>query len=514
MSGPKSYSPPPRYSMQVFDGKLNQVFQLQSRLKILYTEIEGLHVSDSKLNIQFDCMNGINKIRRQTESALKTLIFDFKGTFGQDTYNRINSEIDTRISELQNAVNECELIKVNFLEMKTDYNTFLTYLIFYDNSNISFEEYKSQIIIYLKSNIESNSPEIFNEANKKINAVKFTKPLSEFNFGFNAKFDSEKKLVVDHVIEKEESINEIRAEISNKVIEEFTSSGSKISLKRQENKVSDEAKAITEKIDSIIRNCDDAAMCRKYKIELLQLTESESLKDIYFFKELHDSILESEKLRKSKVVIGEILSELSKSSFHISTQEEREAFVKYCLTLMNNSSIKKNELDEVRIKFNRLKTNSKKFFEEDEIKNKEHHFLKSQLILCLENMGYEVMDDLEVIDFEKEEDFLLKIKGQENYLNLKFKEDGSMRYVFQIPEKKEDLSTDQMNLKLHEMKVTCSDFQSVLKDLGKMGLKIEMKSEKPIELNSLMSVTGKHKAKLKTKSKAQQQQQLRKKYLN
>lgn len=514
MSGPKSYSPPPRYSMQVFDGKLNQVFQLQSRLKILYTEIEGLHVSDSKLNIQFDCMNGINKIRRQTESALKTLVFDFKGTFGQDTYNRINSEIDTRISELQNAVNECELIKVNFLEMKTDYNTFLTYLIFYDNSNISFEEYKSQIIIYLKSNIESNSPEIFNEANKKINAVKFTKPLSEFNFGFNAKFDSEKKLVVDHVIEKEESINEIRAEISNKVIEEFTSSGSKISLKRQENKVSDEAKAITEKIDSIIRNCDDAAMCRKYKIELLQLTESESLKDIYFFKELHDSILESEKLRKSKVVIGEILSELSKSSFHISTQEEREAFVKYCLTLMNNSSIKKNELDEVRIKFNRLKTNSKKFFEEDEIKNKEHHFLKSQLILCLENMGYEVMDDLEVIDFEKEEDFLLKIKGQENYLNLKFKEDGSMRYVFQIPEKKEDLSTDQMNLKLHEMKVTCSDFQSVLKDLGKMGLKIEMKSEKPIELNSLMSVTGKHKAKLKTKSKAQQQQQLRKKYLN
>ncbi len=514
MSGPKSYSPPPRYSMQVFDGKLNQVFTLQSRLKMLYTEISGLHISDSKLSIQFDCKNELNKIKSQTEKALKTLVFDFKGTFGQDTYNRINSEIDTRISELQNAVNECELIKVDFLERKTDYNSFLTYLTFYENTNISFEEFKSQIILYLKSNIEFNSPEIFNEAVKKITAVKFTKPLSEFNFGFNAKFDSEKKSVVDHVIEKEESVNKIRAEISDKVIEKFKSTGSKITLKRQENKVSDEAKAITEKINSLIRNCDDAAMCKKYKIELLQLTESESLKDIYFFKELHDSILESEKLRKSKVIIGGILSELSKSSFHISTQVEREALVKYCLTLMNNSSIKKNELDEVHLKFDRLNTNSNKFFEEDEIKNKEHLFLKSQLILCLENMGYEVMDDLEVIDFEKEEDFLLKIKGQENYLNLKFKEDGSMRYVFQIPENKEDLSTDQRNLKLHEMKITCSDFQSVLKDLAKMGLKIEMKSEKPIEFNSLVSVTGKHRAKLKTKSKTQHQQQLKKKYLN
>ena len=89
-----------------------------------------------------------------------------------------------------------------------------------------------------------------------------------------------------------------------------------------------------------------------------------------------------------------------------------------------------------------------------------------------------------------------------------------MRYVFQIPENKEDLSTDQKNMKLHEMKITCSEFQSVLKDLAQMGLKIEMRSEKPIELNSIVSVAGKHKGKLKVKSKTQQQQQLRKKYLN
>jgi hypothetical protein len=90
-----------------------------------------------------------------------------------------------------------------------------------------------------------------------------------------------------------------------------------------------------------------------------------------------------------------------------------------------------------------------------------------------------------------------------------------MRYVFQIPENKDKLSTDQKKMKLHEMKVTCSEFQSVLKDLAKMGLKVSLRSEKPIDENALISVTNKQREKLKTRSKSQlQKQQVRKKYLN
>ena len=125
------------------------------------------------------------------------------------------------------------------------------------------------------------------------------------------------------------------------------------------------------------------------------------------------------------------------------------------------------------------------------------------------------MDDLEVIDFEKTDDFLLKIKGQENYINVKFREDGSMRYVFQIPENKEDLSTDQVKTKLHEMHVTCTEFHSILKDLNKMGLKLDIIGEKPIELDSIISVTTQHKDKIKIrKSSVKQTGQVRKKYFN
>ena len=43
------------------------------------------------------------------------------------------------------------------------------------------------------------------------------------------------------------------------------------------------------------------------------------------------------------------------------------------------------------------------------------------------------MDDLKVIDFEKENDFYLKAPGQENLLNIKFKdEDGKNKYLHML----------------------------------------------------------------------------------
>jgi hypothetical protein len=208
-----------------------------------------------------------------------------------------------------------------------------------------------------------------------------------------------------------------------------------------------------------------------------------------------------------------MLSDLNEVSIHKAVESEKQKTIKLCLNLLRLSSVTTNQVDAARQRFEQMLRNSTQCFEQEEIRQKEHLFLKSQIVLCLENLGYEVMEDLQVIDFEKESDFLLKIRDQENYLNLKFKEDGSMRYVFQIPENAKALSTDQKNLKLHEMKVTCDEFQSVLADLSKMGLKIDLRSEKPIEYESLLSVSTSRKDRLKEKSKKRQRQQVRNKYL-
>lgn len=511
MSGPKDYCPPPRYSMQVFDGKLNRVFQLQSRLKMLCSEIDGLHVSDSELAIQFDCSSELEKLEKENYEALKLLVFDYKGTFGQDVYNRVSSEVDSKISKIQKQVDACESIKSRFAAKKADYEAYRSYLCFYENSKISFDEFKGQVIDYLSSNLKARVPEIFNEAKQMIGSVNFEKQASPFAFGFSSKSESQKQSVIEHVGQRENEINHIRSDTSDKVLNKLTTTT--VLTRPQKLEIAEDKAIIIEKIKTLIRRSDESGSKKMYAKNLERLLESESLKDIYFFKELHDSILETEKVRRLKVEITTMLSDLNEVSVHQAVESEKQKTIKLCLNLLRLSSVTTNQVDAARQRLEQMRRNSGQRFEQEEIRQKERLFLKSQIVLCLENLGYEVMEDLQVIDFEKESDFLLKIHDQENYLNLKFKEDGSMRYVFQIPEDPKALSTDEKNLKLHEMKVTCDEFQSVLADLSKMGLKIDLRSEKPIEYDSLLSVSTNKKDGLKEKSKRCQRQQLRNKYL-
>jgi hypothetical protein len=230
---------------------------------------------------------------------------------------------------------------------------------------------------------------------------------------------------------------------------------------------------------------------------------------------MHDSILDIEKTRKGKAFLNVVISDLNNLSVHSTMKNEHQLLIEQCLLLLNNSGIDKGELDYINRQSELFQVRNNLTLEEDEIKSKERLFLKSQLILLLENQGYVVMDDLQVIDFDKTDDFLLKIKDQENYVNVKFREDGSMRYVFQIPENKEDLSTDQVKNKLHEMHVTCNEFHNILNDLSQMGLRLNVTSEKPIELSSIITVTNQYKEKIKSRPKSiKREEQFKKKYLN
>jgi hypothetical protein len=515
MSGPKSYSPPPRYSISVFNGKLNQAFQLQTRLKKLLEELENFQINDVELNIHFDCSAQLKTIRNQINTALKNIVFDYKGTFGQGTYNKIDLELAAKITTLTTLITESEKIKNDFVAKNKDYTSFVAYSRFFESSLRSFNNFKSEITNYLKKNILDYSPEMYREAERSIGAIKFELTKENFSFEFHSKQDNEKNRITDHIIEKEESINKIRMQISNSII----SLGNSIDIPNKSNirsaNLTLENVKIVHKIQEIINKCDDPNHRYKYQYELKKLIESNTLNDLYFFKEMHDSILDNEKTRKGKAFLNVVISDLNNLSVHSSMINEHQLLIEQCLLLLNNSGIDKGQLDCISRQSELFQVRNNLKLEEDEIKSKERLFLKSQLILLLENQGYEVMDDLQVIDFDKTDDFLLKIKGQENYINVKFREDGSMRYVFQIPENKEDLSTDQVKNKLHEMHVTCNEFHNVLNDLSQMGLKLNVTSEKPIELNSIITVTNQYKEKIKSRPKsAKREEQFKKNYLN
>lgn len=510
MSGPKDFSTPPRYSISVFNGMLNEVFKLQSQLKSMYQEINDLKLKDNVYNININFNEECKRISNLYSSSMQTLLFDYKGTFGQSVYNELNRKIELKITDIKKVISECEIIKLEYDSLMKDYEIYKSYVTFYDNSIDSLTKIKYNIIDYLNANF-SEKTDLIEESTKDILAIEFEVSKIYFRKGFSNDFESAKSLIINHLINQEKIINSKRISIGKKVIESTGNSQKKIIP--LENQKTDK-KEIVNKIETIINNCDDVNVRIAYDRSLDQLKSSKHIIDNYYFIELYNSIYESEKKRKLNKCINQILYDLSKKTFHGLVQIDLENLINYCVSIKDKYSISETDIEIIRQRADALIKLNNHIIEEEEIKSKEHFFLKSQLILCLENKGYEVMDDLQVVDFEKEDDILLKVNGQDNYLNLIFKADGSIRYVFQIPENKYDLSTDQQNIKLYEMESTCSDFKNILSDLKKMGLNLTLNSEMPVNSSTIVTITKKNRAKIKSKKpQAQSQNSVRKKYL-
>ena len=510
MSGPKDYSPPPRYSIQVFDGKLNEVFQLQSGLKQLVEELKNANVEDSVLHIKFNCQESLKLIEKQVDEALKRLEFNYRGSFGQDTYNKILNEINKRIHELKQLNDQCNQIRQDFQFKETDYNSYIEYHEHFQRSKASFNSFKEGVETYLKNNTPNEVNSIFLEAKTTLDSISFELTEASFKFGFNTESEALTHVIMSEVYEKEKAVNAARMDFNNQIIERFPST----KLKTKSKKLSKEIENISAKILKIIASGVEHEVAEKYRAELDELQQSDSLKDIFYYQQLHDRILKSEKSKINKQHIQAFLGKVSKTDWHVKVDQDKVSFVNYCLDLLNKSNVDEREVARVKEKEKELTLKNEELKLEDDVAENERFFLKSQIVNSLENMGYEVMDDLEVIDFEKADDLLLKCKDKTNFLNLKFKADGSVKYCFQIPETKETLSENEMKYKLSQMDETCDDFQKVLSDLVKMGLKMELTDAKPTSEKWLLSITEKQKTKLKTQKRKSTTKKDNKKYLD
>lgn len=498
MSGPKDFLIRPSFSTQLFEGKLKRVFALQSRLSELNNESDNFKISDVKLNIHFDCRSELNSLQEKTSELTKTFFLDYNSPVGENFYELLDSRIDERLSDLTNLVNKFEIVRADFLNKKSDFDEYLSYIEFIANSTEVFEQFKSNVVSSLQSRLEESARNILTNAKKEIAKVTLSFTKAQFAFGFSTYSNLERQKIIDNIASKENDINQIRSNISDNVIETFRDKDNTMKMsKKGASWLSIQGKEVMKQIEHLIEQCDEANVRKLYEDKLVALLESEALSNVYFLQELYNKTFESEKGRKSGRLLGKMLVESHTLNCHKELISDKALFESQCTAYLSRQSVSDEDVEFITEKFNELISKNKKLIIEDDIRAKEHSFLKSQIILSLEKLGYETVDDLEVIDFENENDFLLKIRDQVNYLNLKFKEDGSMRYVFQIPEESDSLSIDKQNLKLHEMKLTCDDFKNVLSELSALGLKVELRNEKAVEVESLISVTKRHRGKVK-----------------
>jgi hypothetical protein len=511
MSGPKVIT----YTMNAFKGSLREFLSLQSRLVHLRIQMQKAAIRDEALKINYDCKDRMKAIEPEIEMALVAMVFDYKGTIDEKTYRSVQNQIADRTKQIENVISKTLAVETDFNMHEKDYKSYLDYLSFSDNAKTAFEKFKTELNENTKKTFSNDDLGLTEETLKKYGSVVLEKETMKFDWGFDKLSEIQKKAMFDHVTDKENQIREIRDKLLDTIITQNTAKNKTQVQKVKKEKASLEIQRVTTNIKQMIHNCNDKAMVKVYSDRLDKLLQSESMNDVFFYKEIHDHILETELSRKNKCRINEMIAHIHGALTDQSLEKEKKALVQKAVQYLNCTKVTDKETESLLKEMDALLKKNKRITEAVELRKKEQLFMKTRIIQNFESMGYSVLDDLEVIDFEKESDFYLQAPGQENVLNIKFKEDGSFRYVFQIPQKKDALSTEEQKMKLHEMKTTCDDFVEVLNDLKSMGVDIKIESDKPIELDSMVTLSEALQTKFKARDKqAQRKEQIKKLYLN
>ena len=501
MSGPKSYSPPPRYSIKVFKGRLNEVFQLQNQLNDLLQHLSTCSVSDPTLNIAFGCNPAATELSEASKNALQSMVFDYKGKFGQETYDQIADEIESRIQELTTLLEKGDAIKKDFLEKQDQYQAYSEFARFRQSSIASFDKFKTLAMQPLREAMETALPELLQETQNRIGQIVLDEALPAFSFSFTQQAAKVKEQLLKTLEQKEGEVHAVRLETSNRALGlyrnlpavKWIAEEPKATFETPETAA--EIANLKSKIEDQIREIPDADQQEAYRKQYESIRSSPSRQQPYYYINLLLTIIKASKQLEYKTAIKALLQELTNPNLivHPKWKTTKQHLLKRCNDLLNSDPVRDNEMLDIRTRHELWQKQNSTQLAEEALKTKEHQFLKFQILLQLENLGYTVADNLQVIDFDKEVNLLLKTRSGGNYLNLQFREDGSFRYLFKSTVPVKDLSVDQQKSKLGDMQITCDDFQQVLQDLKAMGLNLNIDQEAPIALKSILPLDEKEK---------------------
>ena len=515
MSGPKGYS------VSVFDSRLSEIFQLQGIIQTLLAKFPDFKVCDEGRNIIFDCSD----FTRSNQQKARQLIFPFSinhsGTISQGIYDDYNRQIRDKISKLNSFLSSLENEQNIFLNKQADYHSFLSYEEYFQHAIDSFYSFRSQVVEYLASYLEKECPNFMKEAKDSIERVEMQTMKAEFKFRFRQIKENKKDEIKRDAKRCKSEINEVRIKTSDRVINDITKTklakalaGENLWLKGKD----EAAKKLNEKIKNIekfISSVEDPYRRKTYQDKLENLIKSQTFKDGYYFAELFEDIKDAERIDKWKAEIHQAIIKLNQIQLHGSYRAEKATLLQTALVLTEKQTMKLYEFTDFKTKFNIFRDKNQKAIQNDLIKEKERQYIKAQLVQSLKNLNYEVMNDMEVIDFEKESDFIFNIPNQSNYLNLRFNPDGSFLYNFLILEKTAALSIDQKKQKLGEMESTCTEFKMLLKELVAMGLKTDLNKEMQISEKALIRVPKKHQAIIRKRIEKAEDKKIEKaRYLN
>ena len=500
MSGPKSYH------AEVFDQHLKSLFQLQGEVKLLWEEV----LKVSKTSGKATANEGLHDFVAASEPKVKNAVMGFDrqahGVLNQKQFDAFYNNIHPRIEQLKKLKKSLADQLAKTLEQEEAYRDYLEHEKLIRKLTVDFQLLKKQTLERVD---RSRLPEPERQLKaKQISDMGFDVSMPPFN---KAPVEGLEEQILQQFHEAREQLGRVFSDAGN--------DGTKADLRVSYSKEQPEKKAVMRKINVALLKVKNRAQKHEFINRLQKLQQPTKNKDDYYLKELHADILSEIKQQDLRGRLARVKLKFEASDFDRTLSGLTGVFWEGLNKALKKDFNRNDEVDALESRFHELTAQNRKARVAQAFEREEKAYIRSRLVSALRDLNYEVAAKTELIDFERDTDFLLHIPEQKNYLNLRFDEDGKVLYNFLIPEGKDSLGMDETAVKLSEMEETCKAFNDVLETLREQGLDIDLKHEIPVSEKALISIPGYQAEKIKneqvisSKSKNHQKPQSKQKRL-
>lgn len=473
MSGPKSYS------VSVFDKQLKHIFLLQSEITTLWETLKSKKLLNPDKNMETDAGDFLAKNKKSYEEFCNPFSLSEKGTINQEQF-------DTFYNKIQHTINLMVLFKeqisgkiADFSKIEAAYKDYLDLEKYSEKLSIDFQYLKSDFIRYFTENQND-----FDDPGKMISEVEkatltiempvfnqvFVETKNDWKRTFDQKFENKKMEINQLTLQTSGTRKTTVPDRKNKAENDPPLAGGIFKQKS-------EYENLVKKTQEAIVSLGETSEADGFRQRFNDLITNKNRKESYFFSELLEEVTQSKIQSDLRESVQEISGLLQSTNFYNEQFEAVTSLNKKIKAALLRDRLKSFEVEILRNSFHQLLADRQKTEHQKFAAQQERNFIKARLINELQELDYEVMTDMNVVDFEKDNSFLFRTPGQENFINLRFDQQGHLLYNFLIPENRGDLSHEKTQIRLAEMQQTCGEFKEVLANLKKQGLKIDLEKE-------------------------------------
>jgi len=499
MSGPKSYS------VSVFDKQLKLIFLLQSEISSLWEILNSKKLLDIERGVEIGSDDFLVKNKKMFDEFNNPFSLTEAGTINQEQYDKFYNRIHSTIGRMDFFKEQLQKEILSFEEIETAYHEYLELEKYLERLNSDFKILKADFVRYINEIKEelSNTEQLLSEISKAELVIEmppfnqvFIETRADWKHAFDKKFENQKKQLNQIPLNKIETTN-------TKVVKSTKTFAWDKNKTDGIFKQQAEYENLIKKIEDAIAGLSESKDADTFRKQFDNLLKKQTRKDTYFFTELLEEVTQSKIQADYRESVKEISRSFNGLHFDGELNEAINTFGQKISATLARDRLKSYDVESLKIGLEKLKTDQQQINQTKFAEKQERNFIKARLINELQELDYEVMTDMNVVDFANDSSFLFRTPGQENFINLRFDQQGQLLYNFLIPEKREELSHEKTQIRLTEMQQTCEEFKGLLTNLKKQGLKINLEKEIEASIKALIQLPARFagfKADVKKKS--------------